>query len=382
VCSSDLDNFKSSQARGRQENGWIMPAVNEAQVPGQTTARRRFMEAMDNWDEEGADRAISGFVRAAGANDVIETFWRYGARDFRDIGHKAIYVANAWRTLQTIGWRHSEPVMRSLAFALLQHEGTNPARRNAEADVPYRENQQRALRIRGDWQRGRISAEATTDLLATLRTATPAEACDRVVAILNQGVDPASVWDALFLNAGELLMRQPGIVGIHCVTSANALHYGYQTTENDETRQLLMLQTAAFLPMFRRNMQGRGQLRDLRIDRLESLETTARGPEAVEEIFADVSNDKMTAARKTLGLMRAENNPGAPAMLTAARRLIFAKGRDSHDYKFSSSALEDFFHTSPAWRNHFLATAMFNLKGARDNDSPLLARTRAALANR
>ena len=46
-------------------------------------------------------------------------FWRYGARDFRDIGHKAIFVANSYRTLVTIGWRHAEPILRSLAYALL-----------------------------------------------------------------------------------------------------------------------------------------------------------------------------------------------------------------------------------------------------------------------
>ena len=50
---------------------------------------------MDNWDEEGADRAIVSLVRSAGAGEVIELFWRYGARDFRDIGHKAIYTANS-----------------------------------------------------------------------------------------------------------------------------------------------------------------------------------------------------------------------------------------------------------------------------------------------
>ena len=51
-------------------------------------------------------------------------------------GSKAIYVANACRTLQTIGWRHAEPVLRSLAFALLEHEGDNPAKRDADPDRP------------------------------------------------------------------------------------------------------------------------------------------------------------------------------------------------------------------------------------------------------
>jgi hypothetical protein len=64
--------------------------------------------------------------RTAGAQDAFDLFCRFGARDFRDIGHKAIYVANSWRTLQNIGWQHSEPVLRSLAYALLEHEGDNP----------------------------------------------------------------------------------------------------------------------------------------------------------------------------------------------------------------------------------------------------------------
>jgi hypothetical protein len=375
-----LDNFKASQARHLSVTDWVMPPVNEARLPPAEHARRRFIEAMDNWDEEGADVAIAALVRSAGASEVIELFWRYGARDFRDIGHKAIYAANAWRTLHTIGWRHAEPVMRSLAFALLEHEGTNPARRDADQDRPWRENLQRATRIRRDWRRGRVTPQAGADLLAALRTASPSEASERVVAILNDGNDPACVWDGLFLTAGELLGRQPGIVGLHCVTTVNAMHYAYQTSENDETRRLQMLQGAAFLTMFRRAMLNRGQLRNLRIDALEGQEVRGRGAEAVEEVFADVSRDRLVAARKTLTLLQSDR-AAAEALIAAGRRLIFTKGRDSHDYKFSSAALEDYYHTTPAWRDRFLATSMFNLRGAGDRDTDLLQRTRAALGN-
>ena len=45
----------------------------------------------------------------------MEAFWRYAVRDQRDIGHKAIFAMQCWRTLQTIGWPHAEPVLRSLA---------------------------------------------------------------------------------------------------------------------------------------------------------------------------------------------------------------------------------------------------------------------------
>jgi hypothetical protein len=373
-----MDNFKASQVRNReQNNGWLMPPANETQVPPAHHARQRFIEAMDSWDEEGADNAICGLVRTAGASEVIELFWRYGARDFRDIGHKAIFAANSWRTMQTIGWRHAEPVMRSLAFAILQHEGASPAGRDAEPDQPWRQNLERARTIRAGWQRGRVTPSATTDTLAALRTATYGDLCDRVVKLLNDGVDPGSVWDAMFLGAGELLMRQPGITGIHCVTSTNALHYGYQTSANEETRKMLLLQAAAFLTMFRQRMQQSG-LSDLRVDALEPMDAPANGPEAIQEIFAAVPQNRVTAARKTLGLLR-QSPTAAQPLMAAGRRLIFTKGRDSHDYKYSSAAMEDFYHTSPAWRERYLATSMFNLHGAGENDSPLVQRTRAAL---
>jgi hypothetical protein len=46
-----------------------------------------------------------------------------------------------------------------------------------------------------------------------------------------------------------------------------------------------------------------------------------------------------------------------------ARRLIFLKGDNAHDYKFSAAVLEDYFNVSPAWRAQFLATSVFNLRG-------------------
>jgi hypothetical protein len=375
-----LDNFKGSQAQNQQQGNWVMAPVDEGKLPSAYQAKRRFMEAMDNWDEEGADRAVVSLVRNTGAAEILEILWRYAARDFRDIGHKAIYTANSWRTLQTIGWRHAEPVLRSLAYALLEHEGDNPARRDAEPDRPWRENLERAGRIRGNWEQGTVTPQATADLLTTLRGASASEASDQVVEQLNKGISPASLWDGIFLKAGELLMQQPGIVGIHCVTSVNALHYGYQASGNDETRRLLLLQAPAFLSLFRKAMAGRGKLREeMHIDTLPKGEVKA-GPEAIPEILADISKDRVTAARKTLALL--ENPAVKPEMLlTAARRLIFSKGTDSHDYKFSSAALEDYYHTTAPWRARYLATSMFNLKGAGDRDNRLIERARAALGN-
>src|SRR5207302_6411010 len=273
-----LDNFKSAQAANKKESGWVMPPVNAAKLPSSTQARKRFIEAMENWDEEGADVAISALVRSAGADEVAELFWRFGGRDFRDIGHKAIYAANSWRTLQTVGWRHAEPVMRSLAFACLEHSGANPAQRDDAADRPWRENLKRAGKIRAEWQHRKPDRSAATKVLAAIRAGSASDACEKVVELLNKGIAPASVWDGLFLGAGELLMRQPGIVGLHCVTSTNALYYAYQASGNDETRRLVMLQNAAFLPMFLGAMKGRGKVdENLRIDALEGDDSVKSG---------------------------------------------------------------------------------------------------------
>jgi hypothetical protein len=220
-----LDHFKESQARDAQEGDWTMGPGKASAVPQASKALPAFTEAMDNWDEAAADVAVAGLVRTAGAQAMFEILCRFGARDFRDIGHKAIYVANSWRTLQHIGWQHVEPVLRSVTYALLAHEGDNPAKRDAEPDRPWRCNQTLAATFRGAWQHGKPSVEATADMLAVLREASDAEACDQVIGHLNRGVAPQSIWDALFLGAGELLMRQPGIVALHAVTSTNALHF-------------------------------------------------------------------------------------------------------------------------------------------------------------
>ncbi len=373
-----LDQFKSSQARDVREGDWTLGAVDEAavHVTGDK-ARAAFTTAMDNWDEAAVDTATAALVRTAKPAEIFELFCRSGARDYRDLGHKAIYVANSWRTLQTIGWQHAEPVLRSLAYALQYHEGTNPAQRDVEADRPGRRHQELVTKISPGWLAGKVDADAATQFLRTLRTGSWENAGDTAVELLNRGVAPQSLWDAIFAGAGELLMRRPGIATLHAVTATNALHYAYQHTSHDETRRFLLLQAAAFIPLFR-GTAGVNARQGVVIDEFEPLSPTATDATAVEEIFADVSRDKLAAARKTLGWLRHAGGSAQP-FIAAAQRMIYLKGTDSHDYKFSAAALEDYHHLSPSVRDRFLAASVFWLKGSGASDSPLLARTRAAL---
>jgi hypothetical protein len=275
-----------------------------------------------------------------------------------------------------MGWQHAEPVLRSLGYALLNHQGEpNPATSDLSADRPWRRNQERITSIRDSWLDGKKDDGATQELLATLRDGSADDACDLVVEQLNRGISPQSQWDALFDGAAELLIRQPGIVALHSLTSSNALHYAFQASGEDQTRQLLLLQNAAFLPMFREAMRGRGNVGSEQLDQLEAIPTPPTA-ESVEEIFAEINRNRATAARKALGYLEQGD---AATLIDAARRLVFLKGDDSHDYKFSSAVLEDYYHISPQWRNTFLAAAVFQLNGSGQADNPLVQRTRAAL---
>lgn len=369
-----LDNFKSSQAQDVKEGDWTMRRADETRVPSATRAKAAFIEAMENWDDAAADLATSALARNAGAQEIFDLFCRIGARDFRDIGHKAIYVANSWRTLQCIGWQHAEPVLRSLTCGLLDRRGDpNPGQSDLPADRPGRRNLELLKEIRSDWRGGTASGEATREMLETVRQGSALDASQKTVELLNRGVAPQSIWDALFDGAGELLMREPGIRSLHAVTSTNALHFAWQQTGNDETRRFLLLQNAAFLPLFRGNTEEK-----TRIDQLEAAPLKSVGTEVIDEIFADISRDRMTAARKVLAFLQQTSDP--KPLVDAARRFIFLKGRDSHDYKFSSAVLEDYRHVSPVWRNQFLASSVFSLRGSGGSDNDLVKRTRAALS--
>jgi hypothetical protein len=371
-----IDQFKSAQAADVKEGDWTMAGIEESQVPPSHRARQAFIEAMDAWDESAADAAVVGLARTASADELFEIFCRYGARDFRDIGHKAIYVANSFRTLELIGGHHAEPVLRSLAYALLDRSGAkeNPAHADLPADRPFRQNLEAMKKVRADWLGGARNAEASQEMLGAIRAASAADASELTLKLLNAGVAPQSIFDALFTGAGEMLMQAPGIISLHAMTFTNAVHYAWHRTRSDETRRLLLLQNAAFLPLYRGSRADSG----LHLDTLEPLAPTAKGEEAVAEIFAGLARDRLTAARKLLAWLG--DNPSPAPVATAARRLIFLKGTNSHDYKFSSAVLEDYERLAPPWRHRLLAASAFYLRGSSDPDNALVPRIRAAFA--
>ena len=194
--------------RGELDDG---PGRRVGRPAARRKARAAFIAAMDNWDEAAADAAVAGLARTAGANEIYELFFRYGARDFRSIGHKAIYVANSWRTLNCIGWQHAEPVLRSLAYALLNHEGaaTRPSATTPPTG-PGGATRSGPTRIKEGWLEGKPDAvglgRPARDARARARTTTPASrssSCSTAASRRSRSGTPCSTAPASCCSASR-----------------------------------------------------------------------------------------------------------------------------------------------------------------------------------
>ncbi len=366
-----LDNFKASQAEDVRQGDWALGRVDESRVPSPHRARAEYTQAMEAWDADAADAAVAGLCRGTGAAETMEPIWRMAVRDQRNIGHKPIFAAQSWRTLQAVGWEHAEPVLRSLTFGLLDLQGDRPRPLG-----PYDANLENARQVREDWQIGRLDPGATRSLLQTIRQASPEAAAAEAARILNEGVAPGALWDAVMLSASELMMRNPGIISIHATTAANSLHYIFHASGDDLMRRLALLQAVGWQPLYRDRAKSANPIE---IDTLKPAERIALGDEAVGEIFATINDNRGQAAAKTVAYLDRGGSTGR--LFDAARRMIFHKGTDSHDYKYGAAIWEECLAaTEPKWHAPLAAAAMFNLPGATARDNQLMIRAREAVS--
>ena len=379
-----LEYFKRSQAQDVAEGDFRLLEV-QGQLPSPSKAWQEYHAAMESWDIERADRAIAALARSQGAHELMEGLWRYGARDYRNIGHKAIFVASTWRTLQTIGWQYAEPALRSLTLGLLDFGPDRRMNGYRFEDQSHASNTavaRAALPTLPDGWMSKASPNrsAVTDILAAIRDFRPAPTGETIARMLARGNAGApDLWTAIHLAAGELMMRLPGILGVHCVTSANALHYAFRMAGDPETRLYLALQGASWMAQFGSFMSSDDGFRDFEIDRLESAKVSEDPKASSSEILRLLNEDADLAARKAQG--HAVAHPGDPSFARAARTLLFNKVGDSHHFKYAAAAFEDLALVDPAWQPHMLATATYYLRGNGHTDSAVVQRARDALGH-
>ena len=395
-----VDYFKEEQAEERHSSGWTMAARPSTLTPATSRARVRsaLVDALDHWDLEAADAAVVNYASVAGPREVFELLWQYGARDWRGIGHKAITVQNAHRILALLGWQHRDPVLRSTVAALVNfYEDPNPATVDLNEDAAWRQNTALRREIPESWLQGRLDAAASADVLAALREGDTLETGRSVVGFLKDGISPMSIWNALHAAGAELLMTDPGVVPLHAQTTSNALHYAFRESADTATRQLMLMQGAAFIPRFRA-MSSRARRGVTRMDEIEPLalealagtpvgspygtpveapaETVAAaGTDALDEVFSGGRNGRSQAIGRTLGYLEAGG--AVQPLVDRVRHYLVANGTNSHHYKFAEAVIENhaLMPRSP-WRDRYLAAgfAYFNGPWNRANSTVREAR--------
>ncbi len=361
------DGLKASQAAERARGAWRLPAVPACAIPPPHRAEAALIEALEGWEPEAADAAVVGMLRAREQERLFALLFAYGARDFRAIGHKAITVANCHRLAGLIAVGHQEPMLRSAVLALLNHgEGPNPATSDLAPDRPGRRHW--ALLADPPAAAGSAPVEVA-DLLAVLRTGSDADAGQAMWQAIARGTAPDVLWSAIFAAAGDLMLQQSGILSVHANTSADGLHHAWRHSADRDTRHFLLLQAAAFLPLFR-DLLG-GERRSLDIESLTPSGEGPPSPEAVEEIFATLASDRIGAARQALGYLSA----GGPeqSFVTQARHHVVHRTQGTHDYKLAEAAFANASVMAPPWRARYLAAITPYLNGPGDPPNPAVS---------
>lgn len=362
--------------------------VNADRYTQPRKAGRLFEEAMLQADRDTAQEAILSLARTEGPRAAFDRFWRWGAgrSGGGNIGHAAIAVANAYRSLNAIGWRHAGPVLQFLTW--IGSEAT-PA-----ASMSWR--LKRVEELRPDWAGGKTDRETVLGLIELYRECNPAEAAQTTQSRIAAGeLTARPIWDAILVLASEHVMRYRlgGVTGrpLHSVTVANALYTAFQACRKPQERLYLLLEAVHWVAKFYDVERRRGQLRDVDILKIPSVELPRETAEAVGEMFeslppyqygekvADRSAQDRAAA--VVFALAGKNETGE--FFCRARRYVCRNSSvNAHEYKFPVAVFENFRAVSGEWRPHVLASSVHVLHGSRQAENPAVREARELLGER
>lgn len=344
-------DLKRSQQLDRRAGDWRLPSPPRADDA--LDARAEFVRAIDLADEARAQALVPLVHESCSLDDAFELLWPLGARDFHNIGHKIIFVHQSHRMLQDVGWRHGEPVLRSLVHAL-----------TSDGDATARDaNLRRADTLPDDWREGARDPAASTKLLASSRDAAPEEASAAVAAALRGDCSAASLWDALRLFAFEVFAQHPGILGVHPITVLNAMRLASLRSRVEPTQRLLLLQAADWTARFRVAFANQGAAGEPQIETLGEVAPGA-APNTTD-LLAALPRDRVSAARLAARLA-ADGRLGE--LGAALIRTLAHKGKEHHDHKFLVAALEEIEAAPAAHRPMLAGAVMLYARGSGEED--------------
>jgi hypothetical protein len=362
-----VDNYKRSQQRQLRQVRWRLPFP--ATQIANSTAPERLVRAVDDWDLEAAEAARLE-LGASVPDHVFQALLLRGLRDYRDIGHKAIHAANCHR-MAAFAPEIGQALLGSLVHALLNHGGDpDPSVNESWRDASWR--------IAGQVVTKPVNPEPQSapdrlalEVLQDCRKDDAESMLHRTRARLSAANTVKSVWDGLFLAAGDMMFKRPGIIALHANTTLNACHYAFLHTDPPRERQRILLQGAALMIHFR---DGLGT-----IDSGEGIETIAPlqpRTDAERDVF-EVLPKGRTGARLLLGHLQA----GLPinTVIDRARHLLIDKIISVHDCKYLEAVFENLSWLSPPWRHRYLVSAVSRFKRSTDQDNDEMSRAKRML---
>ncbi|MYD99207.1 MAG: hypothetical protein F4X98_17720 [Gammaproteobacteria bacterium] len=363
------DYFKAAQAQEDRRRPWSLPAQEARLAP----ELAELQDSLASWESERADSAAAALVAAGQTPRVLQTLMLHASRDFRAIGHKTIAAANAHRLYTALGEGVASPLARSLALAVQNAEGDDPARHAYPADRDWQTNQALATSLPGDWQAGHDDFAAAQELVQELRTASSEGAATAAARMLDDNVSAHTMWEAVMVFAAELILRRNSVVSLHATTTANAMHYCYLMAARDHARRLQLLQAVAFMARFRSLVERDRRTRDRLIDDIDPLPAAD-----LDEIFGTVGRSRYESVRQALGWLEARGD--AAALGARARWYATLKNTGTHDIKFIEATLENHGWLRLAWRDTLLAAGLMYANGSSAKDDGVVVRARALLA--
>jgi hypothetical protein len=359
--------------------------VKSDRYPTPEKAASIFEEAMRTADRDTAQPAILSLARNEGPQAAFDRFWRWGAgrSGGRNIGHAAIAVANAYRTLEVIGWRHAGPVLQ---FLTAMGSEKNPA---ASMGWPLA----KVDALRPDWAGGEGDKQTVLQLVELYRKCNPEEAAKTTHDRIAKGeLQATPIWDAILLLASEHVIRHKigGVTAgpLHSVTVADALHTAFHACKKPADRLYLLVEAVHWVSKFYDVERQRKQLREVDILKIAPADLPDDPTEACAEVFQSLPPfkfledvlDRSAQDRATAVAFALAQKKKTGEFLRLARQYICRNSTvDAHEVKFPVAALDNYHAISPEWRPHVFASLVHVLHGSTQEENPAVQQARELL---
>jgi hypothetical protein len=333
--------YRSQEAKAYDVDIPDPPCVVE--LPNLESARSAVGAGLSARDWEQTEAGLFWMLRNDHTLDAWHTMAEHGA-ETNDRWHTAIEIAHGRRLLDATGWRAAEYVFRGMAQMACQANFDG----NDQPTVPsFERNRSLVDSFPTNWANGSPDTSAVVELLTELRTADDEGAADAVLSMLNDGVSPDSLWDAITLAAAELTLRDLASPGLHGLTSHNGLHSAYILARDDRIQRMLLLRAASYVTMSRDAGLAKVGESSGSAWHIDGLEPSGTGTETPEQILEMLGGDRLEAVRVVMGYIAAGGDRSV--LIQSQADMTLARARDAHQIKFPVAMVEEADRADPVW---------------------------------